>query len=381
MNGRLRPSKVTRRKDGRKGQDDQGRLRAALHVHVRRLFEGGDSHLLRRPTICRLRRSHSAQGLRFDPAPTPHTASRPQPTAAAANPRLSRRLTDGAGPALDNCEPNLSRTDALLMSDALPKTTKELLNLLGMCRTEIQKLIDGGQFGYIYQPTMLGKDIALALESMMGDVPARARPGSRAVRRVVLAAWHLDYYADLGNRPKLTEAFNHFLGHGRCDNSLWRLNARTRQAGVRRHRGNSRGGRSRDARGASPRTTEAHKGITSKYNYNVHIFPILRERAAVPFRRRTPPMSLADWMKAVPWAESARENFISEKMPPWFADPKVRRSGAVNAHDEGARHAPQLGWRGHAARDEKSFVFGDGRRVSRRPTRARPMIGWPARPT
>jgi hypothetical protein len=27
------------------------------------------------------------------------------------------------------------------------------------------------------------------------------------VRRVVLAAWRLDYYADLGNRPKLTEAF------------------------------------------------------------------------------------------------------------------------------------------------------------------------------
>ena len=94
------------------------------------------------------------------------------------------------------------------MSDALPKTRPELVGLLDMCRTEIQKLIDGGQFGYIYQPTMLGKDIALALDGMLTELPARSRvTASDAIRRVVLAAWRLDYYADLGNRPKLTEAF------------------------------------------------------------------------------------------------------------------------------------------------------------------------------
>ena len=114
----------------------------------------------------------------------------------------------GPLPPITNCEPNLSRTDALLMSDALPKTRPELVGLLDMCRTEIQKLIDGGQFGYIYQPTMLGKDIAMALDGMLTELPARSRvPAADAIRRVVLAAWRLDYYADLGNRPKLTEAF------------------------------------------------------------------------------------------------------------------------------------------------------------------------------
>jgi hypothetical protein len=144
------------------------------------------------------------------PAPPPTaqggmTAPMPPPVAET----MPTRDASYALPPITNCEPNLSRTDALLMSDALPKTAKELVGLLDMCRTEIQKLIDGGQFGYIYQPTMLGKDIAVALDGMVNELPARQRvTATDAVRRVVLAAWHLDYYADLGNRPKLTEAFS-----------------------------------------------------------------------------------------------------------------------------------------------------------------------------
>jgi len=47
------------------------------------------------------------------------------------------------------------------------------------------------------------------LDGMVNELPARQRiTAADAARRVVLAAWHLDYYADLGNRPKLTDAFS-----------------------------------------------------------------------------------------------------------------------------------------------------------------------------
>lgn len=138
---------------------------------------------------------------------TPPVQQTPAPTPAPMAETMPER--SGPMPMLTTCEPNLSRTDVLLASEALPKTSKELVNLLGMCRREIQALIDGGQFGFVYQPTMLGKDIAVALDGLMNEVPARQRvTTSDAIRRVVLGAWHLDYYADLGNRPKLSDAFS-----------------------------------------------------------------------------------------------------------------------------------------------------------------------------
>jgi hypothetical protein len=75
----------------------------------------------------------------------------------------------------------------------------------------MQKLIDHGQFGFVYQPTMLGKDIALALEGHVSTLPERRRPqASDSIRRVVLSAWQLDLYGDLGNQAKLTEAYKVF---------------------------------------------------------------------------------------------------------------------------------------------------------------------------
>jgi len=136
------------------------------------------------------------------PATTAAAQPTPQPAPQPAAP---------ARPALDNCEPNMARTDALLLSDALPRNSKALLNLLTMCSDEVQKLVQGSQFGFVYQPTMLGKDIALALENYINEVPAARRgQASDAIRRTVLAAWQLDMFGDMGNQEKITEAFNHF---------------------------------------------------------------------------------------------------------------------------------------------------------------------------
>jgi len=70
------------------------------------------------------------------------------------------------------------------------------------------------------------------------------------------------------------------------------------------------------------RHTEAHKAITSKYTYNEHVFPILRDRCARCHYQGGPtPMSLTTFQDAIPWAESIREQLVGEKMPPWYADP------------------------------------------------------------
>ena len=141
------------------------------------------------------------------PAPRPR---RPLPRPP---PRRRRRLSS-------SCRASrLSRTanrtwrgpTRCCLSDSLPKNSKALLTLLSMCSDEVQKLVQGAQFGFVYQPTMLGKDIALALESYLNEVPnARRAQASDAIRRTVLAAWQLDMYGDMGNQEKITEAFTHF---------------------------------------------------------------------------------------------------------------------------------------------------------------------------
>jgi mono/diheme cytochrome c family protein len=76
--------------------------------------------------------------------------------------------------------------------------------------------------------------------------------------------------------------------------------------------------------------TQAHKPITSKYNYNADVFPIFRDRcAACHVAGGVAPMSLLTYKDAVPWAESIREELLAEKMPPWYVDAAgVRVKGA-----------------------------------------------------
>ena len=179
------PSKDARDDDGRQGQDHEGRPGAAVHVRVRRVFEGARlrRHRPRPPPLRRA--SPRPPPPRHDDRPAarrPCRNPRRQPQRRRRRPRRQRprlrNLPTPAVPPISNCEPNMARTDALLLSDSLPRNSKALLNLLGMCSDEVQKLVQGSQFGFVYQPTMLGKDIALALENYLNEVPERAaRPG------------------------------------------------------------------------------------------------------------------------------------------------------------------------------------------------------------
>ena len=126
---------------------------------------------------------------------------------------------------------------------------------------------------------------------------------------------------------------------------------------------------------------EAHKGITSKYNYNEHVFPILRERCGgCHFAGGPAPMSLVDYIAAVPWAESIRESLIAQKMPPWYADP-------MGPAVKGGHMLPTkeldilLSWvvGGTPRSDEKTFIFGDVQGVTS-PTYEGPANDWSAGP-
>jgi hypothetical protein len=73
-------------------------------------------------------------------------------------------------------------------------------------------------------------------------------------------------------------------------------------------------------------TIDAHKGITSKYTYNDDVYPILRDKCGrCHAEGGAAPMSLLKYSidagGAAAWAESIRENLVSEAMPPWYVDP------------------------------------------------------------
>lgn len=81
----------------------------------------------------------------------------------------------------------------------------------------------------------------------------------------------------------------------------------------------------------------AHKAITSKYTYNEHVFPVLRDRCGrCHFAGGPTPMSLLTYKDAFPWTESIREQLLSQTMPPWYADPlaaNVKGGHAINARE------------------------------------------------
>jgi hypothetical protein len=99
------------------------------------------------------------------------------------------------------------------LDEVLPTSSPELLALLHKRREEADRLIKDNLFAQIYVPAMSGKNIALALEGYVNELPDRRRAEALAgIRRLVLTAWQLDYFGDLGNKEKLGEAYTLFAG-------------------------------------------------------------------------------------------------------------------------------------------------------------------------
>jgi hypothetical protein len=83
--------------------------------------------------------------------------------------------------------------------------------------------------------------------------------------------------------------------------------------------------------------TDAHTPVTSKYDYNKDVFPLLRDHCALCHVPDGPaPMSLMTYGAAMPWAQSIRDELTSGRMPPWPVDPTsplVKGGHLINSRD------------------------------------------------
>ncbi len=83
--------------------------------------------------------------------------------------------------------------------------------------------------------------------------------------------------------------------------------------------------------------TNAHKPVTSKYDYNRNVFPLLRDHCARCHVEGGPaPMSLMTYKDAVPWAQSIRDEVTAGRMPPWPVDrtsPQVKGGYPISSRD------------------------------------------------
>ena len=83
--------------------------------------------------------------------------------------------------------------------------------------------------------------------------------------------------------------------------------------------------------------TTAHTPISSRWNYNEHLFPIFRDQCgSCHIDGGIAPMSLVTYQDAYPWTQSIREEILGLRMPPWQAEDgfgMFRNGHALSARD------------------------------------------------
>jgi hypothetical protein len=73
---------------------------------------------------------------------------------------------------------------------------------------QVGELVQRGAFGAVWVPAFQARDLGIALEAHLGDLPAAARDAAEpAIQRLVRTAWLLDAFGDIGNRQQIVEAY------------------------------------------------------------------------------------------------------------------------------------------------------------------------------
>jgi hypothetical protein len=128
-------------------------------------------------------------------------------------PAYTREAVPGAPPVV-TAPPALSaaQTEAAPAEDA-PESADALLAAIKAGSAQVDELLKQGALAQLYIPALATKDSALALEGHASELPeGRRSAASAAVRRIVLAAWLIDLYGDLGDKPRLADACQSFAG-------------------------------------------------------------------------------------------------------------------------------------------------------------------------
>ncbi len=93
------------------------------------------------------------------------------------------------------------------VSGPIPETVSEMLVQLKMRNEQIAELVQRGGFGALWVPAFQARDLAIALEAHLGELPAVGRDAAEpAIQRLVRTAWLLDAFGDIGNRREIVEA-------------------------------------------------------------------------------------------------------------------------------------------------------------------------------
>ena len=91
--------------------------------------------------------------------------------------------------------------------------TPALLASLTTAGDQVRTLLQQGAYTDMYFPALAAKEAALALDDRTSELPVdRRAAASDAVKRVVLGAWLIDSYGDIGDKLKLTDAYDAFAG-------------------------------------------------------------------------------------------------------------------------------------------------------------------------
>jgi hypothetical protein len=92
---------------------------------------------------------------------------------------------------------------------SLPNDVPALLAELTKRSLEVDALIKDGNLSSVWLPAMGTKTVALALEAHNTRLSEPQRvAASAAMKRVVVAAWQIDAYGDLGNKQKISQAYD-----------------------------------------------------------------------------------------------------------------------------------------------------------------------------
>jgi predicted RNA-binding Zn-ribbon protein involved in translation (DUF1610 family) len=124
-----------------------------------------------------------------------------------AFPAYSRDLSTRVAPAA----PVAPVASASAQSASASNAPDQLLNELTARRAEVESMMKSGSYAALYVPALQAKDAALEIQTRHSDARGVDRDALEAsVKQIVLAAYQLDNYGDMGDGPKVKEAFAAF---------------------------------------------------------------------------------------------------------------------------------------------------------------------------
>lgn len=157
-----------------------------------------DPTILPARVTARVRLKPDAPEYRFDFA-FPNVTRDPSSRPAAATTTPTGRIPAGG---------NDAPADPALIQVPIPATVSAILAQLRIRDGQVRGLLDRGNLAAVFVPAFQARDLALALEPRLNDVPtARRDDGASAIRDLVRASWLLDAFGDVGNAEQAKTAY------------------------------------------------------------------------------------------------------------------------------------------------------------------------------